>query len=719
MRSLFSRVALGVVVAAVLLPTTIAPRPASARGTWWHPRRAAFYVAADGNDAWSGRRPRPNRSGTDGPFATIQRAQQAVRDLPAEEKWEPVKILIRDGVYRISEPLVFTPADSGTKGASVIYAAYPGEHPVISGGRVITGWEQAPDGTWKAPVPRLDPETPWRFSQLFVDGQRRQRCRHPNEGYLRTAGPIKPLDRQQARRDVTTKMGFRYSGDDLDEWPDWQQMNIALFHSWTASIHWASQIDTVQKIVTFTAPSGWPVGYWEKNQRFYIESVRRAFDEPGEWYLDEREETLYYRPLPGESIGTFRPVAPVARQLLRLEGDPTGGEFVQYLRFEGLSFQHAAWDLPRDKAHDGQAAILLTAAIETTWTRQCVFRDLELAHVGTYGFWFASGSQENLLTGSELHDLGAGGVKMGTTSGKSDAATASRANTVDNCFIHDGGRIARAGVGVWIGRSSFNRVSHNEICDFDYSAVSVGWSWGYAASSANHNVIEYNRLHHIGNGVLSDMGGVYTLGVSPGTVVRGNILHDIYSYGYGGWGLYTDEGSSYIVMERNLVYDTKSGGFHQHYGKENAIRNNILAFSREGQLIRSRGEDHTSFSIEGNIIVFDNGRPLGGNWTKGSFVIDGNIYWDTRGAEDFRFAGLSFEAWRERGNDRNSVIVDPLFRDADARDFRLQPSSPVPLMMIEPLQAFDQVGLYGPASWRNKPAAVTHRSIDPEARPPR
>jgi len=171
------------------------------------------------------------------------------------------------------------------------------------------------------------------------------------------------------------------------------------------------------------------------------------------------------------------------------------------------------------------------------------------------------------------------------------------------------------------------------------------------------------------------MGGIYTLGVQPGTIIRSNVFHDIAGYRYGGWGIYFDEGSTDILAENNLVYRTTHGGFHQHYGRENVVRNNIFALGRDAQIQRTRPEPHQSFTFERNIIYGREGNLLAGNFSDFHFAFDHNLYW-REGGGDIRFANLSRDEWREQGMDQHSLIADPKFVAPEKGDFRLQPDSP-------------------------------------------
>ncbi|MGQ9698742.1 MAG: right-handed parallel beta-helix repeat-containing protein, partial [Armatimonadota bacterium] len=469
-------------------------------------------------------------------------------------------------------------------------------------------------------------------------------------------------------------------------------IEVVALHFWVDSHLPVASIDESNRMVKFTKRSIFRLSqeYTGKPARYYVDNVLEALDSPGEWYLDRGKGLLYYIPAEGETPEKAVVIAPRLSFLVRFE--PRNGKGVEHVHLKGLSFGHTEWELPPDSAGAAQAAVNVPGAIYWEGAKHCSIRECVVAHVGGYAIELAGGCEGNEIIGCLLTDMGAGGVKVGHDTSHT---------TISDCEIAHGGRIFHSAVGVWIGNSGDNNVVHNHIHDLHYSGVSVGWSWGYGPSRAVRNLIAYNHIHDLGHRMLSDMGGIYTLGVSPGTRLANNVIHDVVSYSYGGWGVYLDEGSTHIVVENNVVYDTKTGNFHQHYGRENLLRNNIFAFAQDPQLVRTRDEKHLSFTLEGNIVIWKEGSLLGSNWQGNRYKLDRNVYWKVGGGT-FDFAGHSLDEWRKLGQDVNSIIADPLFVNAAKRDFRLKPESPALKLGFRPIDT-SQVG---PRKGVRRPAAA-------------
>lgn len=691
----------GLIYAVVMLPVVLLAAGGVKR----------IYVSPTGSDGGSGSRWRP--------YGSFERAQRAVAEMKGDPAGAPrrIEVLFKGGRYELERAVEITPESGGSEGCEVVYKARGGKMPVFMGGRVIKGWQVGSDGAWRVELPQVRAGE-WNFAQLFVDGSRRFRPRLPKSGFYTTE------DNYDA--DDEGVNGFYYQSNNLSAaWANLPDIEFHVLHVWSAGRLRASRIDEANTNLTFSAKRKLN-RYWcnFKKRRYWVENVKEALGSPGEWYLDRPTGVLTYIPLAGESARRSVVEVPMLGQTLIVRGSVE--EQVVSTTLEGLEFRLSQWVTPPEGNYVPQGEVNAPAAVEVVHTRGLTLRSCAFTQLGGYAVAFGPGAHSNTVDSCVMHDLGAGGVKIGSpymgysSTGEpkgvfaeeplGDVSKSTSATTIINSRISGGGRIHPSAHGVWIGRSSWNRVVHNVICDLFYSSVGIGWNWGYVEPSrAHHNEIGYNHMYLLGQGILSDMGGVYTLGVSPGTTIHNNVIHDIYAYDYGGWGLYTDEGSTGIRMWNNLVYNTKTGSFHQHYGRENVLENNIFVNSIKQQLQRTRKEEHVSFMMRNNIIYWENGSPLlGSNWSserwgesdgvaRHSFELSSNLYWSVAGGEEIFPGKRTLGKWQEEmGQDMGSVVADPLFVDVAAGDFRFREGSPYEQVGFKPFDV-KAAGLREPA----------------------
>ena len=486
---------------------------------------------------------------------------------------------------------------------------------MLSGGVTIKDWHtDTLNGrrVWTAHIGKVLLEGR-RLRQLWVNDVRRPQSRYPKRGYLRVAA----VPEVQASTVWTEgQWSIKTEPDALPNWRTLAGSECVLMTRWTESHLPVTEWSRDSLSMRFSLRSVFRI---DPQDPYYLLNVAEGMDTPGEWLWDEAHESVHYVPMPGENPKRITAVIPTLACLLVIQGKPESNEYVRHLAFRGITFSHTEWGVDENTVAEMvvprtggflQAAVGVPAAIDAEGMRNGSFEGCTVTHAGTYGLAVRSGSRFVDISSCSFTDLGAGGIKIGETKIPADSSRFTSHNTIVDCTIANAGLIFHGAIGIWVGESPANRIIHNHIYNLYYSGISLGWTWGYGPSITGNTLVLLNHIHHIGvrtdgdGFILADMGGIYVLGARWETIIRRNVFHDIGARVYGGWGIYYDEGTTGAISEENIVYRTSHEGFHQHYGKENVFRNNIIAYGTGYQVKVSRAEPHTSFAFEQNIVYW-------------------------------------------------------------------------------------------------------------------
>jgi hypothetical protein len=545
-----------------------------------------FYVATGGSDA--------NPGTADKPLATIDKARQAVREKLAGGAKGEIKVVIREGTYRLPETLTFGPEDSGSRDCPVVYAVYPGEDVVVSGGRRITGWEKAENGRWKAKTDLKD------FRQLYINGVRGVRARQVLKGSEDWYGHhASGQNKGTEELEFFGEDGYRTKSAAMTKMADWPDAGGVEFHCVYVWCHTVCKVQSVRRegdytIITMQQPQF----NWARkkegvhvNLPTYMENAMELLNEPGEWYLDRSAGVVYYQPRAGEDMAAAEVIAPALEKVVDLHGSLD--EPVHDIRFSGITFAHGSWNWPSERGLvDVQANVMINpeglldrkdgltnvhnehlkspANIICHTGRNIRFENCMFTRLGGAGIDIEAGSQDNQIVGCQFRDIAGSGIQIGDVLREDhhpkDVRSINRNNQVLKSLIERCAADYMGSVGIFVGYTEGTVLEENEIRDLPYSGISMGWGWGEedagggsenyyqpfkydTPTPAKNNRIEYNHVHHVMQ-KMDDGGSIYMLGNQPGTVIRGNRVHD--NGGRPG-GIYLDEGSGFIEVSGNGV----------------------------------------------------------------------------------------------------------------------------------------------------------------------
>ncbi|TWU44383.1 hypothetical protein Q31b_19190 [Novipirellula aureliae] len=692
------------------------------------------------------------------PYGSLPDALKAVRELRQSGYADPVRIVLREGRHQLNQTLVLGLEDGAPASLSssaleqygagdimdpyLTFAAYPGEHPVVSGGVPVTGWTRlasAPVGlpakaagkVWVADLPQgLD-----RFYTLYDGTGRLNRARNSGFDYTK-AGDHRTL---------------HFPEGALKNWENLEDVEVQVRPSrpWVINMLPLASVDPASGVATTGVSATYgmgPLPKWVHNpsgSTVWVENILEALDEPGEWVVNTQTRKIYLWPSDPAGDGSPRGIlAPSVSELIRVEGqiDYEGSTDipVRGIAFEGLTFTHAdrwAWTTDDTRLgwgmqHDWDLFDRPTAMLRFRGAESCQVVDCSFMHSGGSGVRLDLHAQRNRIANCELAHLGEAGILLaGYGPGTKDV---NHHNDVVNNYIHHFSEITWHSPGIWAWQSGHNRMVHNELSHSGYAAVLIttrveptrslngeggrtvrqheiaeadktvkrdgyeSWKAREKYNHARHNLFEYNEISHSVE-LLSDGNGIYVSGTGTGNILRYNYLHDNRALSLPA-AIRCDDDQYETLIYGNVLYN--NGGFSAGIASKgvNDIVNNFIvapAVVPSSGYLSYEWVPVPGSKVHRNIIV---SHPEGGKAHNERVRIpdnlgkpvpklvdtdmDSNLYYHPT---DPKWMDEHFAKMRAAGLEKSSLVGDPMFVDPANGDFRFKPGSPASKLGIEPL----------------------------------
>jgi hypothetical protein len=495
--------------------------------------QTAFYVSAQGKDSWSGRLTAPNADGTDGPFASLERARDAMRTGDTHTTY------IRGGTYHLDETLSLDSRDSGHS-----FAAYRGETPVLSGGEVVHGFTSEGNGLYSAKL-----ATPSGLD-LTIGGVRQQVAQtgdfdpaNPATGGWKVLG---------AAADGASKAAFTYADGDVPatlKAHDGLVVQTFDTERLKDDITGVQAIDQASHSLTLDGDASYAL---RSGGTYRVMNDAALIRDAGEFGWRAGDGALVVKP---EHPGSLEADGVVVARLGTLIGLKDASD----VSITGLTFTDATYD---------------GSALSMTGGHGNEVGGNHFVNVGTA--IALDGTDSSLIGGNRMEHLAASGITM------TGGANGNRiyANSIEHI-----GAIVKGGAGIGGVGSSDSVISHNEITDAPRYGISLK-EWDDGQLNRN-NVVEFNQVHHVGQ-ETADGGGIELLGRSGaamGSVVRGNDVEDTgglatdadghWLTGHKGWGISLDDLTGGVVVRDNFIKGFAWGGIYVHGGDGNLLENNF------------------------------------------------------------------------------------------------------------------------------------------------